>query len=150
MLRELKLKELRENNFWSQQKVANLLKIKRRTYAEYELRNNMVPIAILVKLAIIYHVSVDYICGLSKKCSPYGVFIPYDENTLRNNIKSLRKEHRLTQKALGLILSYSQNTISEYEKGIRSIPLDFLISLANFYHISLDQILGIVDIPITN
>ncbi len=149
MVQKLRLRDLREDNFWKQSTVATLLKIKRRTYAEYELGNNMISIALLYKLARIYNVSLDYICGLTNYSKPYGEYIEYDEKRILDNIKYLRKEHNLTQKSLGLTLSYSQNTISEYEKGLRSIPLDFLINLAILYKISLDEIIGIkVKVPI--
>ena len=149
MAQKLRLKDLRENNFWSQEKIANLLKIKRRTYAEYELENNMVPLEILIKLAFIYHVNIDYICFLNNSSTPYGTFKLFNKDTLLRNLKLLRKKNNLTQKELGMIFSYSQNTISEYEKGIRNIPLDFLINLSKYYNLPIDYILGIVSSKIS-
>ena len=56
MIPDLRLKDLREDRFWNQKTVSSLLSINRRTYAEYELQNNMLPIKYLPKLSNIYNV----------------------------------------------------------------------------------------------
>ena len=144
MAPKLRLRDLREDKFWSQKEVADLLRIKRRTYVEYELENNMIPIELLSKLAVIYHVSVDYICRLTNIPTAYGTYKLYKQDIFLRNIKLLREKSNLSQKDFGAIFSYSQNTISEYEKGLRSIPVDFLINLSKHYKIPTDYILGTI------
>ena len=54
-----RIRNLREDRDWTQQKVADLLFINRRTYSTYETgTHNMTP-EVLVKLSAIYEVSVD-------------------------------------------------------------------------------------------
>ena len=60
-----KLKELRKENNYSQQEIANLLGIAQVTYSHYELGRRSVSIQNLVKIARIYNVSTDYLFGLS-------------------------------------------------------------------------------------
>ena len=148
MIPDLRLRDLREDRFWNQKTVASLLNINRRTYAEYELQNNMLPIKYLPKISNIYNVSIDYICGITNKPNP-SIVSKFNNNKILSNLKLLREQNNLTQKALALSLSYGQNTISEYENGIRTIPLDYLIKTALFYHISLDEIFSDIKIKDT-
>ncbi len=60
----MKLKELREENGFTQSQIANYLNIKQNTYSQYETGKRQLPIDVLIKLAIFYKVSTDYILGL--------------------------------------------------------------------------------------
>ncbi|MBE6830634.1 DNA-binding XRE family transcriptional regulator [Clostridium sp. KNHs216] len=66
-----KIRELREDRDWTQQHVADLLFINRRTYSAYENGVNAMSPEILVKLSEIYQTSVDYLLGLTEKIQPY-------------------------------------------------------------------------------
>jgi len=56
---------MREDRDWTQQYVADLLHINRRTYGAYENGVNMIPVDILIQLSCIYETSVDYLLGLT-------------------------------------------------------------------------------------
>ena len=60
----LRLKELREENDYSQKALAELLQIKQNTYSQYENAVREIPLEYLIKLSQIYSVSTDYILGL--------------------------------------------------------------------------------------
>ena len=62
-------------------------------------------------------------------------------------IRDLREDRDLTQKEMAQILNCSQQAYSNYELGQRDIPTDILIKLSNFYHVSVDYILGITNNP---
>ena len=49
----------------------------------------------------------------------------------------LREYNNLTQKAVGEILGVRQQTYVEWEKGKKIIPLKHLVTLANFYKVSI-------------
>jgi transcriptional regulator with XRE-family HTH domain len=57
-------------------------------------------------------------------------------------IRDLREDRDLTQQQIADYLSCAQGTYSGYELGQRDIPTDVLIKLANFYHVSIDYLLG--------
>lgn len=60
-----RIRGLREDNFLTQQKIADLLHIGQRTYADYESGKTRIPIDRLLILAKFYNVSMDYITGAS-------------------------------------------------------------------------------------
>lgn len=60
-------------------------------------------------------------------------------------LKNLREDSDLTQKEISDYLHISQRTYSHYENGTRSIPIETLIRLANYYHTTLDYLVGRTD-----
>ena len=63
---------------------------------------------------------------------------------LSDELKRLRKERGLTQSQLAEALNVSQSTIASWENGTRQPTTDFLPTLAEFYGISTDRILGMI------
>ena len=61
-------------------------------------------------------------------------------------LKELREQRRLNQEGLAMELNVSQSTISAYEIGERTPDLETLISIANFFSVSLDYITGLSDV----
>lgn len=61
-------------------------------------------------------------------------------------LKDLREDKDLLQKQVAGIINTSQQYYSEYELGIRPIPIDRLKKLALFYNTSIDYILGMTNI----
>ena len=66
-----RIREIREDSSLTQQKVADLLKIGQRTYADYESGKTRIPVDNLLILAKFYNVSMDYITGASNIKSKY-------------------------------------------------------------------------------
>lgn len=56
-------------------------------------------------------------------------------------LRDLRKDHGLTQQNIADFLGMQRLVYSRYERGYRSIPVEYLVKLADFYHVSLDYIL---------
>ena len=69
---------------------------------------------------------------------------------LSDELKRLRKERNLTQNQLADALNVSQSTIASWEKGTRQPTTDFIPTLAEFYGISIDRLLGMIDDTPTN
>ena len=61
-------------------------------------------------------------------------------------IKELREEKNISQFELAKKLNLTQQSISLYEKGDREPSIDVLKSIANFFNVSLDYLLGKSDI----
>ena len=60
-----RIRDLREDMDLTQQQVASYLGTSQTMYARYERGANELPIRHLLKLCELYHVSSDYILGLS-------------------------------------------------------------------------------------
>ncbi|MBO5214416.1 MAG: helix-turn-helix transcriptional regulator [Clostridia bacterium] len=60
-------------------------------------------------------------------------------------LRDLREDRDLTQQQVAEFLHVKQNTYSQYETGAHQLPIDVLISLAEFYDVSTDYILGLTD-----
>ena len=60
-------------------------------------------------------------------------------------IKDLREDHDLTQQQVATFLHIKQNTYSQYENGLRQLPVSSLIALAAYYSTSTDYLLGLTD-----
>jgi len=58
------------------------------------------------------------------------------------NIRNLREDSDMTQTDIADILHISQRAYSHYENGTREIPIPILISLARYYNVSIDYLLG--------
>ena len=57
-------------------------------------------------------------------------------------LKDLREDKDLMQKEVANIINTTQQYYSEYELGIRLMPIDKLDKLATFYNTSVDYIIG--------
>ena len=64
------IRDLREDSDLSQTQVAAVLGTSQTMYARYERGANELPIRHLITLCKLYHVSADYILGLSRSRQP--------------------------------------------------------------------------------
>lgn len=60
-------------------------------------------------------------------------------------IKDLREDNDKLQKDIAKVLGISQQYYSQYENGNRTIPINHLITLAKYYHTSVDYLIGLTD-----
>ena len=63
-----------------------------------------------------------------------------------NRLRDLREDADLKQKELAAMLNLHQTTYSDYELGRLNVPAPVLIQLAEFYHTSVDYILGLTNV----
>ena len=60
-----RIRALREDRDLSQKQLSQALHCSQQVYSNYELGQRDVPTDILIRLSQLYHVSVDYILGLT-------------------------------------------------------------------------------------
>ncbi len=60
-------------------------------------------------------------------------------------IRDMRIDRGLTQEQVAKLLHVSQNTYSQYEVGTIRYPLDAVVTLAEFYGVSVDYLVGLTD-----
>lgn len=60
-------------------------------------------------------------------------------------IRNLREDHDLTQTKVAEVIGVSQRTYSYYETGQRAIPIEVVSTLADYYGVSINFLLGRAD-----
>lgn len=63
-----------------------------------------------------------------------------------NRLRELRKEHRLTLRELGNAINTSNQNISNWEVGRSRPNIKYLIALADYFHVSIDYLVGRSDV----
>lgn len=66
-----RIRALREDGDLTQTAVAGLLNVGQKTYSDYELGKTRIPLDSMLLLARYYNVSMDYICAITDKRTPY-------------------------------------------------------------------------------
>ncbi len=65
-----------------------------------------------------------------------GVFVYFQR------LRDLREDRDMNQTQIAELLHTGQTVYSRYERGYRTIPVEHLLILADFYGVSVDYILG--------
>ena len=61
------------------------------------------------------------------------------------HLRGPREDKDLSQTDMARLLNVHQTTYSDYELGNLNIPIDSLMALADFFHTSIDYIVGLTD-----
>jgi len=56
-------------------------------------------------------------------------------------LSDLRIDHDMTQQDVADILGCKREVYRRYEKGTRTIPVDYLVKLADYYRVTVDYLL---------
>ena len=62
-----------------------------------------------------------------------------------HRLRELREDNDLRQEDIANLLKTTQQVYSRYEKGINEIPIRHLITIARFYNVSIDYLVGETD-----
>lgn len=141
-MRIFKLKEIREDSDKTQQEIADILKVKRGTYASWECGVDIIPTRMLFNFANYYHKSIDYILLLSNKNNSVNYNKPINKISIGKRLKSIRDKASLTQEQIAKSVGINQSTWWAYEKGKTLITTSTLIELSKKYNYSVDWVLG--------
>ena len=68
------------------------------------------------------------------------IFVQYER------VKNLREDLDMTQKEVAEKLYINRSTYSNYESGIRNLPVEILSDLADIFGTSVDYLIGRTDI----
>ena len=88
-----RLREIREDNDYSQDYVAKYLNRSQTGYSKYECGERDIPTEVLKKLARLYNTSIDYLLYMTDERTSYPKSIMFDEMIevpiKKNNYKSI-------------------------------------------------------------
>ena len=68
--------------------------------------------------------------------------------SLSRNLYALRKQRKLSREAVARALEMSAMTYQRYEKNLRDPTAPVLVKLAQFYGVTLDQLVGLAPLPL--
>ena len=145
LVKFVRLKKVREDNDNTQQEIADILKVKRGTYASWEASVDAIPIKKLFLYAKYYNKSIDYILGLSNENLEIISIEKLNISSIGNRLKNIRKKLKLSQAKFAESIGINQSTWWAYENGKTLITTSSLITLAKKYKVSIDWILGVSD-----
>lgn len=66
-----RLRDLREDHDLTQKEMAKILNMSQTGYSKYETLENDIPTSVLIKLAIYFNTSIDYLLGITDEKQPY-------------------------------------------------------------------------------
>lgn len=96
-----RIRALREDNDYTQSRIAGLLNIGQNTYADYELGKTRIPVDSLIKLAQFYDVNMNYITDISKTVHKF----PKENSNWQQSI-NVKNSHTRTHSSLLPVLSH--------------------------------------------
>lgn len=65
---------------------------------------------------------------------------------MESRIKELRENRRLIQAIFASELNITQQSLSKYERDITTIKIDILKSIAEYFNVTTDYLLGVSDV----
>ena len=124
--------------------VAEYLGISKTTLSNYINGDAYIPLTHLNQLCNLFHVSLDYLLGLSKS-ENYDDNIELEElnaKEIGTCLKSIRKDLKISQEKIATLVGVNKSSISRYESGESLILTVVLYTFCKTYHVSSDYIMG--------
>lgn len=143
-----RIKNIREEKDLKQKDMANIIGIKRSTYASYETCRDTIPLKHLNTLCNYFNISLDYALGLTDIKRYDNELNEINIKIAGERLKNLRKENNLTQMEISKILNTSRSAWTGYECKKFLISTLLIYEVAKKYNYSIDYLLGKTDFPI--
>jgi transcriptional regulator with XRE-family HTH domain len=144
-----KMRYLRQQHGWSQRDLTRQLQLARHSYiSNLEAGRKAPSLQLVIRLAHVAAVSIDYLLRdtippEAPAVPPYQCDSAHDHlQSLMDNLRVLRKQHRLTQGELGERLGIAkQSQLSHIEVGIAGPSLDLVLAIADVFEVTVDDLL---------
>ena len=136
------IKKVREDLDYTQTKMAEILNVSKSSYNYFETGEHFIPLKHLINFCNTFHVTMDYVCGLTNKKVISNVNMPLNNDIVKVRLREIREKHGLKQVEVAGILNTCQSNISAYESGKTRILTAFLITFAKYFNVSIDYIMG--------
>ncbi|MBQ7828546.1 MAG: helix-turn-helix transcriptional regulator [Clostridia bacterium] len=62
-------------------------------------------------------------------------------------LKDVREDKELTQEDIATLLKTTRQQVSKWEQGVQMMGVDKYVILAEYYNVSVDYLLGLIDEP---
>lgn len=134
------IKYIREELEMTQEELGLVFGVTGATVSGWENNNDTMPLPKMVKLANMYHYSLDYITGLSRK-NDYSLIKKLDKKEVGTKLKVIRQKLGLTQKQIADECMITQQSYSLYENGKTLVTSLVLYTICYNHKLSIDKIL---------
>lgn len=71
----------------------------------------------------------------------------FEKSLFGAKLRELRQSNKLTSQQLADVFEIHKGTISNLERGIKSPSIEMAVSLADYFDVSLDYLVGRSDVP---
>lgn len=137
-----RLKEIRKANGYSQVELAEAIGVSKSTIGAYETGDITPSLEKIYILANYFNVEASYF--IEETSDNANGMRTDDEKKITeifaSNVKKLRKKRGLSQTDLASALSVSTSSISMYERAEREPSLKMLVSLAEYFGVTIDSL----------
>ena len=98
-----KIRQLREKYGYTQKKMSELLGVERSTYTYYETGKTEPSLRVLRKMAVVFHVSTDYLVDMSDTGNSTTGLIRRSQKTMQSSLMEVvsLNHYPLTQPTMG-------------------------------------------------
>ena len=134
------IKYCREELELTQEELGYVFGVSYKTISGWENNNDTMPLPKMVKFANMYHYSLDYITGLSRK-NEYVPIKKLDKKEIGAKLKDVREKLGLTQKQIANECMITQQSYSLYENGKTLVTSLVLYTICYNHKLSIDNIL---------
>ena len=134
------IKYIREELEMTQEELGLIFGVTGATVSGWENNNDTMPLPKMVKFANMYHYSLDYITGLSRK-NDYSAIKKLNKEDVGAKLKSIRKQLGLTQKQIADECMITQQSYSLYENGKTLVTSLVLYTICYNHKLSIDKLL---------
>ena len=141
------MKSLREYDDIKQKEVANKLNMSPSAYQQFESEKRIIPLKHLNKFCNEFNVSIDYVFNLTQKERYKKSKEEFSYDIVIKRLNEIRKEKKLSQKALAIKVGIPRTTLENYEVGKTDISTKSLYLICTKCRISADYLLGKNDTP---
>lgn len=126
-----------------QKDIAEIFKVNFSTVSGWETGKDTIPIRRLIEYANHFNYSLDYLFGLTRYNDSNYLPLNIDLEIVSNNLRKIRKQHKMTQEDVARGINTNQAAYAHYENAVNLIPTTFLYNLTLIYKpFSIDQLLG--------
>lgn len=134
---------MREKRELKQYEMSSILGFKNEeVYGNYERENTTIPIKHLIKVCEYFDCSIDYIFNFTNLKKYKNLKHTVNLDLMRERLRELRKNNKLTQEKLANILKMAPSTLGDYRKESKNNCHSIFICICKKYHISADYLLG--------
>lgn len=86
-----RLRDLREDHDMTKKKLAAILEVSEKTISRYEKGKSEPTISVLIKLSLLFNVSIDYISGIKDEQSIFTPSIKQELENINEKINNIIK-----------------------------------------------------------